>query len=701
MSTSLTGRSRLALTLVALSAAIGLACSDASGPGAHEDVASVVVTGVPQTLLLVGDSVRLVATAVNESGGAIPGPVITWKSSAPQVALVRPNGTVLAVGAGAATITASAGGQEGSVAFDVAFGATLGIEGGTLSAGALGLDVPAGALAQSTLVLARPTTPATSDARVVPGTAYTLGPDGLSFRRGVTLTLTYDPAKIPAGLYGVSLQTYLQSGTGWTVIYGSTVDTVTHTVRAVVAGSGTYIVRSTPVNHITIDGAAANGALYAGQTSRLTTRLYPTDNTTIDTLPSRPITWTSSDRSKITVDGSGNVTALAVGSATITAATDGQQSSVTVTVLPRPTADWSRATDWVTYQGDMRHSGYIDATVDPGVFKERWVSTPPAGAVFFQPTVGGGRVYLATDGYFTSQKLVALDAAAGSVVWTRDFGAIFGINQATYDQGSLYITSGGHGDTFIWALNEADGSLRFQTAFPSQWEHWKAPVVVGNVVVTAGGYFGGMYGFNRATGVQTFGLSGPQVDGWGPAVTGGNVYTTGWVSGGGVRGFDPTNGTAVTEFTDSRLAAVTTPVIGEANDLLTIIGNRLIASSLGTKSVTWEQSGSYVGMPVVGKGIVYAFGGTVVTARQESDGALLWSWSLPPGNTGTVSLALTNNVLFVSGLAPYGGTGTTVALDLATHLPVWSYPLAGRMAISAQGVLYVTTGSKVAAVSLR
>lgn len=703
MSTLASRRTWRVLPTIGLALTLGLACKDKpTEPGQQPSVDSVIVTGMPLTTVLVGDSVRLVATAVNASGGAISNAAVAWKSSAPSVALVRPNGTVLAVGAGSATITATAGGKQGTVAFDVAFGASVGTQGGVLTAagGALGLSVPAGALTQATLIIVRPVTNAPADARAIPGTTFALGPDGLSFRQGSTLTLAYDPARVPASLAKVSLQLYVQSGNGWVVVPGSTVDTIARTVRGMIWSGGTYAVRSTPVARIALSGSAANGALYVGQTARITPRFFGSA-TGNDTLPTRTVAWTSSAPTKVTVDGSGNVTALATGSSTIKAATDGQEATVTVTVLARPVADWSRATDWVTYQGDMRHSGYVDATVDPGVFTQRWVATPMSGASFYQPTVGGGRVYVATNGYFSSQKLIALDAATGSTAWQRDFGQIYGVNQATYDRGSLYITSGGHGDTFLWALNEADGSLRFQSAFPSQWEHWKAPVVAGNVVVTAGGYYGGMYGFDRTTGQQKFGLGGPQVDGWAPAVAGTSVYTTGWVSGGGMRGFDPTNGSVVSEFTDARLNAVTTPVAGDARNLLAIMGGRLISSSLDARSITWEQSGSHTGMPVVGKGVVYAFGGTAVTARRESDGGLLWSWSLPPGVSGPTTLALTNNVLFLSATGQYGEGGTTIALDLASRLPVWSYPMGGEMAIGAQGALFITAGSKVAAISLR
>lgn len=665
-----------------------------------EDVASVVITGAPATMMMVGDSVRLVAAPVNATGSIVANQQVAWATSAPTVAVIRENGTVLAIGSGHVTITASAGGQSGTTTFDVADGALLGTQGGVLRAagGVVTLTVPAGSLAQATLIVIRPPATAPSDARFVPGTAFEIGPDGTRFGLGATLAVTYDAAKVPAGLAQESLQLCGLSGANWVVVPNSKVDMATKKVTGAIYGAGVYMVRSTPVDHITLIGAAAGGALYVGQGASLHATLYTATN---DTLPQRTMSWSSSDASKVTVDAAGAVRGIAPGTATITATTDGKSGTATITVLTRPTADWSRATDWTTFQGDARHSGFIDATLDPGAFQERWVVTPVAGASYYQPTVGGGRVYLAMSAYFTAQQLIALDPANGTRQWVRDFGSIFGINQPTYDNGSLYITTGGHEDTFMYALNETDGSLRFQMAFPSQWEHWKAPVVSGSTIVTAGGYYGGLVGFNRATGATTFSMSGPQVDGWAPAAANGLVYTTGYVSGGGVRGIDPTTGTVSTELIDSRLAAVTTPVIGGTNDLLTITGNRLVAVDLGANRVAWEQSGSYTGMPVVGGGVVYGFSGSSVTARRESDGAALWSWTAPAQFSSLQTMVLTNNVLFVGATGGYNSTGITYAIDLASHLVVWSYPMNGGMALGKDGTLYIVQGSKVAAIAVK
>jgi hypothetical protein len=646
--------------------------------------------------MLVGDVASLIATAVNATGGIISNQNVSWTSSAPTVAAVTAGGQLRALGAGKSVISASVGGHSGVASVEVAFGATVGTAGGTLTAadGAFVLTLPAGSLAQATLLMVRPASNAPADARAVPNTAFELGPDGVNFGRLVTLSMTYDPARLPAGLAGESLQLYMQSGSGWQVVLGSKVDAATRTATGGINRSGTYVVRSTAVDRIVLRGAAAGGALYAGQSTQLAAALYASNN---DSLPARPITWSSSAPARVTVDATGKLSAIAAGTATITATTDGKSASTTVTILSRPAPNWSRAAEWTTYQGNPQHSGYIDATLDPGAFKERWLTTPITGAGFFQLTTGGGRLFLATSGYFSTQQVIALSPTDGSQLWVRDFGAIFGLNQTTYDGGFVYLTTGGHSDTYLYSLKETDGSLQYQSAFASQWEHWKAPVVAGSTIVTAGGSYGGMYGFDRATGKQLFFNSGTQTDGWGPAASGGLVYIT----DGSVKGITPTDGKVVTQISDSRVQSVTTPVIGGTNDLLTITGNRLVSVDLTGKRVAWEQSGGYFGMPVVGGGVVYGFSGTVVAARGESDGALLWTWTPPAPYTAMQSMALTNNVLFVSVSGGYGAPGMTFAIDLTSHLTVWSYPMSGELSLSGQGVLYVLQGSKLAAISVR
>jgi len=692
---------KLLLLLVAL--ACGGSGGDSTGVANNPDVAAVIVSGAPSGPAMVGESINLVATATNASGGVISGPNVTWSSSAPAVASVTSSGVVKALTSGRATIKATVGSHEGTATLDVVDGGMVGTQGGVVTAagGVVTLNVPAGGVPQPTLISVRPAANPVADTRVLTSTAFDIGPLG-SQLQGV-LTIRFDPAQLPAGIAGESLQLYTISAGNWVLIPGSTVDLTAKTVTGPINGMGTYAIRSTPVQSINVAGAAVGGALFGGQSAQLTASLIGPQG---QTLPARPLTWTSSDPSKVTVDATGKVTAVAQGSATITVSTDGKSGTASLTILARPTADWSRATDWVTYQGDSRHSGFIDATLDPVAFKAKWLDTITTSGNLNPPTVGGGRLYVSTNYYFTAQTLHTLDPATGARGWTRDFGAIFGLNQPTYDAGSVYVTTGGHQDTYLYALNASDGSLKYQSPFDSQWEHWRAPVIAGSSIVTAGGYYGGWYGFDLATGAQTFFAAGPQVDNWGPVAQSSTVYRTG---GTGLTAVTASTGTVVGTLNDARLTGVTTPVIGDANDLLTITSNRLMSVDLGTMSIKWDQSGSYTGMPVVGNGTVYGFSGTVVSARRESDGTLLWSWQPPSPYIGAApasiqSIALTDNILFVSLssslYSPQQG-GTTFAIDLASHLTVWSYPMSGDIALSSQGYLFIVQNGQVAGIAVK
>src|SRR6058998_1099480 len=98
---------------VAASAVSFMSCGGdtVTGPAS---VASVVVTGVPVTPVVIGDSFQLIATAINATGGIVSNQAFIWRTSDASVAVVGSNGLVRAIGAGPVTITASTGGKEGS-----------------------------------------------------------------------------------------------------------------------------------------------------------------------------------------------------------------------------------------------------------------------------------------------------------------------------------------------------------------------------------------------------------------------------------------------------------------------------------------------------------------------------------------------------------------------------------------------------------
>src|SRR5258705_8955687 len=95
---------------VAASALAFMSCGDdqVTGPAG---VASVVVTGVPVTPVIIGDSFQLVATAINATGGIVSNQGFIWRTTDAGVAVVSSSGLVRAIGAGSGQRTPAPGGQ--------------------------------------------------------------------------------------------------------------------------------------------------------------------------------------------------------------------------------------------------------------------------------------------------------------------------------------------------------------------------------------------------------------------------------------------------------------------------------------------------------------------------------------------------------------------------------------------------------------
>ena len=122
---------RLALAPMAtLLAGMTLSCGgeESTGPG---EAASVVVTPNSATLVALGETVHLTASAQDGNGNTVSGKTFTWSSSNQGVATVSSTGLVTAVDNGLVTITATTGGVGGTADIAVAPAATVTVTAGT------------------------------------------------------------------------------------------------------------------------------------------------------------------------------------------------------------------------------------------------------------------------------------------------------------------------------------------------------------------------------------------------------------------------------------------------------------------------------------------------------------------------------------------------------------------------------------------
>jgi uncharacterized protein YjdB len=763
---------------------VGCGGGDGTGPGTPREVpvAAVAVTGAPTAPVLVGATLQLSATARDAAGAPLVGRAMAWRSSDTLVARVTAAGLVSAMAPGRATITAASDAVESGTPLDVRVGGALGVDGGIIAVfgGAVTMFVPAGALAQPSVLTAAVPSPLPEDARLVGGTAVDLAPAGLAFAKPVTLSLAYDPAKLPTGVTEASLQVYALQGSTWTPIAASAVDGAARTVRANVTSTGVFAVLTTPVASVAVAGAPASGQLYVGQTARLTAvprdeagnalagravvwtssdpsvvrvdangvatagavgsavvtaavegrtaaaalavALAPVATVTIAPatapaalfvgqwvqlgattsdssgapLAGRPVTWTSSDTAAVRVDLTGRVTAVAAGTATVTAASGAASAHRTFAVEALAPNDCPAADEWVTYQGDRCHTGYVAATLAPAAFRRLWVDTVAAAGVALNPVVaGGGNVYVTNSPYSGSKGLTVIAAASGARRWTRDMSTLDYVHPPAYGNGRLYLTTGGHSNSYLWSFDPNDGTLLFRSSYANQWSSWYSPVVHEGSVFMGGGYYGGMYRFNAADGGRTWFAQTNQNDAWTPAVSGKFVY----LYDGKLSVVNAATGALVWSIADPLVSyggATLTVALGGGNRVLAIVGTRLIAYDVAALRTAWTQTGTFTGIPTVRDGVLYVTNNRQIEARRESDGSLLWLW-VPPAGEPVGTTVVTDNLLFVSTSA------ATYAVDLATHAHVWSYPAGGKLALSkAQGVLYIAqTDGQLTAVAVR
>lgn len=247
---------------------------------------SITISNI-ELILTEGDEATLTATVMPVDA---TDKSVTWTSSDPSVATVSANGAVTAVKAGTATITASSSNGKTATC--------------TVKVDARIIDAIDLTLSQTTAELKVGET-VTLEATVIPENATDKTVTWKSDNQGVS---TVDSnGKVTAIYLGEA--------------------TITATCGESTATCKVTVV-PTSVESITLSATSLD--LITGETATLTAMVTPEDAT------DKTITWTSSDASVVTVSANGEVTAVQVGTATITASsTDGKTATCTVTVSER------------------------------------------------------------------------------------------------------------------------------------------------------------------------------------------------------------------------------------------------------------------------------------------------------------------------------------------------------------------------------
>ena len=374
--------------------------------------------------------------------------------------------------------------------------------------------------------------------------------------------------------------------------------------------------------------------------------------------------------------------------------------------------------DWAGFQRNAAHTGYVPTSFDVSKFARAWSwQIPTNGGIYnaINPVVtGDGKVFATRDGYSLSGTVYALNEKDGSVAWKADFPNLNSEGSAAYSNGALYVPIQDSSEAAsILQLKSADGTFVNKMSFGTQWATFISPTLLLSKV-----YFGGeysLYSFDPSTAGTVWNTTIPS-DLFGretPAVDQNYVYySTGAAYGSNskIEILNRADGTHYAEISDplgswNGYSYFGAPILGAANSLIAYSGeagtgfalsssetttSRLLARfDVSAKSLLWHTTSAYITTPAYAKGIIYAGQNNPLRldAISEADGSVAWSWT-PPASDSSFhnNIIVTDNLLFVS-------TDQNVyAIDLTTHKTVWSYNAAGRLSLSASGMLYIGTG---------
>ncbi|MGQ0766747.1 MAG: beta strand repeat-containing protein [Gemmatimonadota bacterium] len=338
-----------------------------------------------QVTVAVGRTSQLSALVVDSAGGPLSGRTVTWSSDQPSVASVRSDGLVTALSTGQARITASSEGRSAQASVNVTpvpvasvvidpVSASVRV-GSTARFAVSSFDAQGNPLQGRvpSWVTGAPTVATVDQQGVVTGvgtgTALII-----ATVEGVreTATVTVTPVTAAAVTVAPSTASMVQGRTttlaaivtdaGGTVIPGRTVtwsssDPTIATVdpAGLVTGigvgsvsvsaradgaTGTAAVQVSPVPVANVVVQPGSGSLVPGGTLSLAAQLSDSAGNPIP-VPGRVVSWSSTAPSVASVDGTGLVTAVAPGSATVIARSEGAFGQAGITVAPPTVASVS------------------------------------------------------------------------------------------------------------------------------------------------------------------------------------------------------------------------------------------------------------------------------------------------------------------------------------------------------------------------
>jgi outer membrane protein assembly factor BamB len=362
----------------------------------------------------------------------------------------------------------------------------------------------------------------------------------------------------------------------------------------------------------------------------------------------------------------------------------------------KPLQPLSGSAEWTTFQGNPGRTGYVAANVNPADFTMRFKWFPAEKLIQPQSLVTSGDMLIFSNREPGSpgHTLRALSGLSGQVAWRGEWrnneGSLAAINGHTYVASTELEAFGASSGNRLWKMRHA-------------WGFSLAPTIVAHrsklYVGAEEGFEGSVARYDATSGALewTSPRLGAPTRPSAIAVDDARVYQNNGKKLSIVRDDDGSLVSTVAyprEISGDQLAVVLdgkgSAFVAGYGELRGLRG--LARVNLSSNSIAWVVSDRFTSHPVYANGVLYVANESRLEARSPETGALLWSWQAPGHQL--MSLLVVGNHAFVR------SSGVTFAVDLTTRNVVWSYPLGGEMAVSANGVLYIANMLAVVAFNL-
>jgi outer membrane protein assembly factor BamB len=376
------------------------------------------------------------------------------------------------------------------------------------------------------------------------------------------------------------------------------------------------------------------------------------------------------------------------------------------------------AQTWNQFQGSEAHTGAVQLSVDPYRIAPKWTASVGAlNATSVIPGVvyDGTKVYVSVyrgtnpaNGYY-KYELVGVNATTGVRLWgspAESYAGGYSAPAVSIADGRVYAQMAGHSGIsggnptqypYLIGVNTATGAQSSAVSYQSQWGENNQPTISGGRVFAMAGYYGGMEGYNSATGSRVWlNTAMPQQTDFIPAADANYVYVYM-----GPASFSP--GPEVgTLFAMNRTTGAQEWVIRNNADWTRVSGpmqsvvlasrgaerdaivvtnpqtGRAIASfdlAPTARILRWQKTYDVTGAIAVDDGRIAVPARNQLLILDQATGDPLWSWTKPAADTQTLG----NNALLLDNLAFVSSSNRVYAVHLATREMVWSAQVGGSL----------------------